>query len=384
MQNFELNQHGENVSVSFIRDSETLKELSQQWLEREVIAMDTEFDRTNTYFHKLSLIQIYDGEQIWFIDTLEFEDLSELKPVIESESLIKVFHSCSEDLEALFNSYHFQCNSIFDSQIAASFCDMGISLGYLRLIELFMGISLDKEQTKTDWMQRPLQEEQLIYAAQDVQFLLPAYYKLRDQLLEKGFFDYVMEDTASVFEAVSSPENFDQFYLRIKGTFRLNAKQTNRLKYLASWREQLARLKNTPKTFIFRDNQLLDICQKNNPKMSDLLEAGCHRASIRKYGAELLAMIDNADSIAEEYWPTPVKAFHKIQNGKSMLKRIRDIANLVADENRIPQDVLSNKRLLEYYIMQQMHLAVRPNRFWNEWRKELLSTSFEQVFASPH
>ncbi|MRX26805.1 HRDC domain-containing protein [Kangiella sp. HZ709] len=379
MQDFKLSEHDENVSVSFIRDTETLSRLCSEWLSKEAIAVDTEFDRTNTYFHNLALIQINDGQQIWFIDPLELKDVSPLKSVFESETLVKIFHSCGEDLEALFNKYHFKFNQIFDTQIAAAFADMGPSLGYLRLVELISGVSLDKEHTKTDWMQRPLQQEQLIYAAQDVQFLLPSYYMLRDKMLELGTFEYVIQDVDSMFEAVSAPENYDSYYLRMKGIFRLDAKQTNRLKHVASWREQLARLKNIPKTFIFRDPQLLEICQTPNPKMSDLLAAGCHRASIRRYGAELLATITQADLVNPELWPEPVKAFHKIPKAKELSRQLKALANQVADKNDIPQEVLTNKRLIEYYIMRNMKLDVRPNRFWNDWRKTLLSEAFEAV-----
>ncbi|NVJ68210.1 MAG: ribonuclease D [Gammaproteobacteria bacterium] len=384
MQDFNLQEYGEEVAVGFINDIATLEQLAEQWLTREAIAIDTEFDRTNTYFHNLALIQIFDGDQIWFIDPLKLKDLSSLAPLFENNELIKVFHSCSEDLEALYNQYQFKFNAVFDTQIAAGFLDMGLSLGYLRLVELISGVSLDKEHTKTDWLQRPLTQEQLVYAAQDVQFLLPAYYKLRDGLLEKGLMDCVLQDAASMFEAVSSPENYDQFYLRIKGAFRLNAKQTNRLKQIASWREQIARLKNIPRTFIFRDNQIIEICQAESPKTSDLLAAGCHRASIRRYGTDLLALIENADQVPAEHWPEPIKAFHKIRGAKLMAKNIKAIANQIADENSIPQDALSNKRLIEYYIMLKLKHEVRPNRFWNSWRKQLLQPVFEQYFAENH
>ncbi len=381
MQNFKLEDHGETISVEFIRDFPTLKNLCQQWLRQEAIAIDTEFDRTNTYFHNLALIQIFDGKQIYFIDPLELSQLEPLAEVFESFELVKILHSCSEDLEALFNQYHFKFNQVFDSQIAASFLDMGASIGYLRLIELMEGISLDKGHTKTDWLQRPLTQEQLIYAAQDVQFLFPVYFKLRDKLLEKGHFDYVLEDSDSIFEAVSAPQNYDDFYLRIKGAYRLNRQQLNRLKNISSWREQLARLKNIPRTFIFRDHQLLEICQRNRPRMADLLEVGCHRASIRRYGSELLALIEQADSQAAEHWPNQVLAFHKLPQAKQRVKQLKVKANQIATSEQIPEDVLSNKRLIEYYVQLKMKQTCRANRFWNDWRKKLLVDTFEQTWA---
>ncbi|WP_251359868.1 ribonuclease D [Kangiella sp. TOML190] len=377
MENFKLQEHGESLKVKFIRNVANLSELAEQWLQQEVIAVDTEFDRTNTYFHNLALIQLYDGNKVYLIDPLELQDLSPLKAVFASKTLIKTLHSCSEDLEALFNSYQFSFNSVFDTQIAASFAGFGLTLGYSNLVDITQGLTLDKQQTQTDWLQRPLSQEQLTYAAQDVQFLLPAYYQLRDKLLIAGHFDFVIQDAQSVFEAVSCPENFDAYYIRVKGAFKLNAKQLNRLKLIVSWREQLARLNNIPKTFIFRDHQLVEICLKAQPKTSDLLAVGCHRASIRRYGSELLALIEQADKMPPDEYPEPIIAFHKLPQAKPIVKQLKQKAAIIAEQESIPAGVLVNNRLLEYYVSLKLKKPNRPNRFWNKWRKSLLSEAFE-------
>lgn len=113
MSRFELDHHSELVAVEKVTSEQRLEELCQSWLEQDVLAIDTEFDRTNTFFHKLALIQVYDGDEIYLIDPLVIDDLSAFGEVLKKESILKVLHSCSEDLEALHNSYGFPMSSVF-------------------------------------------------------------------------------------------------------------------------------------------------------------------------------------------------------------------------------------------------------------------------------
>ncbi|AOE49892.1 Ribonuclease D [Kangiella sediminilitoris] len=377
MHRFELDHHSELVAVEKVTSEARLEELCQSWLEQEVLALDTEFDRTNTFFHKLALIQVYDGEEIYLLDPLQLKDLSALGKVLSDASVLKVLHSCSEDLEALHNTYNFPINSIFDTQIAAALVGLGPMLGYGNMVEQMLGLTLDKEHTKTDWLKRPLSEEQKVYAAQDVQFLLPCFYKLRESLLEKGHYGFVLEDTESIYQAITHLEDFEHAYLKVKGAFKLKPSQLNRLRKVAAWREQLARREDIPKTFIFRDHHLLDICMESKPTTSFLLKIGCNRGSIRKYGAELLNLIAEADAESKTLWPEAIPAFHKLPGAKQKLKALKVVASTIAKENDIPEEAISSKRLLEYYIKTKQGFITRPNHFWNSWRRELLEPAFK-------
>ena len=378
MSRFELDHHSESVAVEKVTSEQRLNELCQSWLKQDVLAIDTEFDRTNTFFHKLALIQVYDGDEIYLIDPLVIDDLSAFGEVLKQESTLKVLHSCSEDLEALHNSYGFPMNSVFDTQIAAALTGLGQMLGYGSMVELLLGLTLDKEHTKTDWLVRPLSEEQKIYAAQDVQFLLPCFYRLREKLLEKGHYGFVLEDTQSIYQAIAHLDDFDHAYLKVKGAYRLQPKHLFRLQQTVAWREQLARDKDIPKTFIFRDHHLLEICQHPKPSTGLLLQLGCNRGSIRKYGSELLSIIAQADKSDSSEWPQPVLAFHKLPSAKQKLKALKQEAQQIAEAYDIPEQALTSKRLLEYVIQTDLGVMSRPNQFWNGWRKELLQKQFEQ------
>lgn len=379
MDNFIHEEHGEKLAISFIRDENHLAKLCESWLELDAIAVDTEFDRTHTYYHNLALIQFFDGKTAYFIDPLEFTQLSALKAIFESETLIKVFHSCGEDLEALFNAYGFNMSAVFDTQVAAAMLNIDQALSYSNLVAQTLTIALDKEHTKTDWLQRPLTKEQLVYAAQDVQFLLPAYCKLRDRLLAQGSFDYVLDDGESAFDTIAKPAKDMTYYLRVKSASRLNREQLNRLQHICSWREQLARDNNMPRTFIFRDNHITELSTIKAPKASDLVQLGCHPVSIRKYGATLLEVIAKADEKDEKHWVKPVPAFYKLPKSKQLLQDLNKAAKKISQEADIPMYVLANKRLLEFYLLSTLDIPCRVNHYWKRWRKDLLAESFECI-----
>ena len=133
--------------------------------------LDTEFMRERTYYPRLALVQVHDGEHIRLIDTTRV-DPPALVPLFAERPLI--MHACSEDLEALASFAGAYPERVRDTQIAAALTGEDMQVGYQRLVESRMGVSLAKGATRTDWLKRPLSEEQLLYAEDDVKYLAGA------------------------------------------------------------------------------------------------------------------------------------------------------------------------------------------------------------------
>ena len=60
------------------------------------------------------------------------------------------------------------------SRHAVGECYIGenYSLSYAKLVEQNLGLQVDKQQTRSDWLQRPLSDDQLHYAVVDVEHLV--------------------------------------------------------------------------------------------------------------------------------------------------------------------------------------------------------------------
>ena len=162
---------GNGSHIHLIEAQQEFEELCSKWRSEKFLAIDTEFIRTNTFYPKLGLLQIADTNNCYLIDPL---CISEWSPFAQLLNLDIEFciHSCSEDLNLLHTSISMMPREIFDSQLAAAFLGLGYSLSYQGLVKLLLGEEIPKDETRADWLKRPLTDTQLQYAANDVSYLL--------------------------------------------------------------------------------------------------------------------------------------------------------------------------------------------------------------------
>ena len=124
---------------------------------------------------KLALLQVNDDEEIYLIDPMMIEDLNEQASFLKSDKVTKVLHSCKEDIEAIFTWTGEQICNVFDTQIANSFLGYEHSISYQNLVKEKFDVSLEKKETRSNWIRRPLTESQLKYATLDVEYLIRIY-----------------------------------------------------------------------------------------------------------------------------------------------------------------------------------------------------------------
>ena len=179
---------------TFIESIEDLAFLNQELLTKPHVGVDTEFRRTTKDNMKLALLQVNDGDEIYLIDTIAISDPKDDASFLFSESVIKIFHSCKEDLEAIYAWTNKEMINIFDNQIANAFLESDYSIGYQGLVEKRLGIALDKKETRSNWIRRPLTDAQLKYAALDVEYLIHLYEEQKEQLLKSSKLNWLNQD----------------------------------------------------------------------------------------------------------------------------------------------------------------------------------------------
>ncbi len=169
---------------TFIDTIEDLAYLNEELLQKPYVGVDTEFKRTTKDNMRLGLLQVNEGEEIYLIDTILITDPQEHCSFLFSDSVIKIFHSCKEDLEAVFSWTGKKIANIFDTQIANAFLNGDYSIGYQGLVQKELDIVLEKNETRSNWIRRPLSDSQLKYAALDVEYLIHLY-KLQEKELSR-------------------------------------------------------------------------------------------------------------------------------------------------------------------------------------------------------
>ena len=344
-----------NESYILVEDELTLNELCATWRDSSFLAMDTEFIRTSTFFPRVGLIQLNAGAGNYLIDPLRISNWDSFCKLMNNQSITKIFHSCSEDLQVFMTAMELLPEPVFDTQIAAAFLNQGFGNSYQSLVQNMLGIDLPKGETRSDWLQRPLAEKQCHYAAQDVAYLPEIYQQLHGALLETGRLEWFMEECNSLRTLYRKElsSDFSDYYLAIRGAWQLDARQLNILKHLAQWREHRARKRDKPRNWIVKDKSLLDIARLAPATLEELGTIDEINANFLHHeGGEILSLIAIASSAADadlpELMPRPLEG-----KTKTRLRQGQKFIEGKALELNMPVEMLIRKRWL-ITILQNM------------------------------
>jgi len=185
---------------TFIDSIDDLSYLNQELINKPYLGVDTEFRRTTKDNMRLALLQVNDEEEVYLIDSILIEDPGEHVSFLFSDSVIKILHSCKEDLEAIYSWTGKEMTNIFDTQAANSFLDGDFTIGYQGLVKQELGINLNKNETRSNWIRRPLSDSQLKYAALDVEYLIHLYKLQKEELSKTSKLDWLDQDIKRLSE----------------------------------------------------------------------------------------------------------------------------------------------------------------------------------------
>ena len=185
---------------TFIDSIDDLSYLNQELLKKPYLGVDTEFRRTTKENMRLALLQVNDGEEVYLIDSILIKDPGEHVSFLFSDTVIKILHSCKEDLEAIYSWSRKEMTNIFDTQLANSFLGGDFTIGYQGLVEQELGINLNKNETRSNWIRRPLSDSQLKYAALDVEYLIHLYKLQKEELSKTSKLDWLDQDIQRLSE----------------------------------------------------------------------------------------------------------------------------------------------------------------------------------------
>lgn len=361
----------------WIREPKHFEECVNTWLAMDHIALDTEFERRNTFYAKPGLIQIATLENTYLIDPLALQDLTPLKRVLEANNVVKVMHSISEDVDLLAHETGAVFQRVFDTQIAAALTGIGYALGYQKLVEACLGVELDKSETRSNWLQRPLTDSQIKYACLDTEYLLKLYPKLFAELEQKNLIDAVFEETDQLVAQNKLAQTSENAHLKLRGGWHLSIPQQKQLAYLIAWRDSTARTRDLPKSWIFSDNVLLHVVEKPPRSTKDLNRIkDIKHKSVRLHGPALMEEIE----ASHRYTPEHFQAIQKpIRGGDQQhTKAIKKIVNRISQEEAIEPQVLCPKKLLETIVLEILQRP-RPKTLSsvNGWRAHYLSKSIQ-------
>ncbi len=340
------------IPVEPIRVEQTaeLNSLCERWQQQAAIAIDTEFMRSTTFYPEAALFQVGDGQGCYLLDPLAIDDFSAFRALMLNPQVTKVMHSCSEDLEVFQTFLQVVPKPLFDTQLAAAMVGQGFSLGYAPLVERLLGVAIPKSETRSDWLQRPLSQPQLHYAALDVAYLLVVYALILKQLKAAQRLHWVQEDCAAIVEQAEQGTDPEQLYLKVKLAWKLNRQQLAVLKTLVAWRELQARARNVPRNRLVKERALWDMAARLPTRESQLKAIeGIPPRVIRAQAEELLEMIAQASELPEEQCPALLPPPLTPAEGQ-VFKQLRGRVREIAESLQVAPEILVRKKDLEELV----------------------------------
>ena len=340
--------------MHYIKETNHLNELCSKLNKSEFLSIDTEFIREKTYWPKLCLIQVFNGEEKIIIDPLAKDiDLKSFFEILNNKEIVKIFHSGRQDIEIFYNLTKKIPQNIYDTQIAAMVCGFGDSIGYENLVSQLLGKKIDKTSRLTNWSNRPLSKKQINYAISDVTHLFEIYPIIRDKIISNKRENWLKEEIKILISKKTYELNPNDSWKRLKYR-NLSKNSIGVLIELAKWREIKAQKKDVPRGNVIRDDAIYELCSAQPKNIEDLnnLRSFNRKGGLRKeFAEEILSAIEKGKSIKKEKLPK-IKPPKRLPMGiSSKVSILKILLDNISEEYGVAQKLIANKNDLQELVL---------------------------------
>ncbi len=360
----------------YVTDQSALETLCLTLKQSSRLALDTEFVGEDTFVPRLELIQVATATTAAVIDFPAVQakgSLDAFWELICDTKIEKIVHAGRQDLD-LFATHAGQIpKPFFDTQIAAAMVGYGAQVAYANLVQRLHGTKLAKAHTFTNWSARPLSDDQIAYALEDVEFLLSIHTHLQDRLSSLGRLEWVGEEFARLETAVGEKSREPQErYQRIRGWDTLKPKGAAVLRELAAWREAEARRRNVPRGRVMRDEVLLQLARHPPKSVSELRGLrGVHSSEVDRHGEQLLGTITSALALPPTSWPEVPRERKPDPESTGIVELLQAVLKARAAEEGIAPTMLATSSDLQTLVEAKQNRATLDVPILRGWRRQL-------------
>jgi ribonuclease D len=343
------------------------------------LGIDTEFMGEGRYRPLLCLVQVVvmdeSGESdITVLDPLDGPgfDPAPLAEVLADPAVEIVFHAGRQDVAILRRCWDTTITNIFDTQVAAGFAGLRAQLGYEPLLNEVLGVRLQKSASFTKWDARPLSEEQVHYAREDVLHILQLAEKLQARLQEMGRLEWAVEE-CRFLESINDDRDLDVLLEKLPRAGGLDPGVRAIARELLVWREDTARETDRPVSSVLQDAALVEIAKRKPRSMDRLTQIrGIHEGTLRRRGKAIIEAVERGRElppIASEFERGPAPSVDDaplIALGESLV-RTR------AMEAEVAYELLAARADLQKIVVAVREGTEEPAvRTLEGWRREVV------------
>lgn len=329
----------------------------------DFIGLDTEFMREKTFFAELCLVQISTQSSIYCVDPLGTADMNLFWD--KAMQTPWVVHSARQDIEVIYQAAERMPSGLFDTQVAAGLLGYAPQMGYANLVSELFNVEIPKSHTRADWSRRPLADAVLQYAAEDVEYLLPAREILAEKLDKLGRLHWADEDSALLLDPKLYDIDPQAAIKRLKGARNLRGRRRSAAARLAAWREREALRANRPRQWIARDSMLMDVAASLPESITELENiADMPSGLLRRSGKRLLEVVAESAADKNNHQPPPAPS----EAQKALLKKMQKEVVSRAEALGLAAETIAPKKELSAAIVD----GEQDSRVFSGWRREVV------------
>ena len=247
------------------------------------LGIDTEFMPEGRYRPLLCLVQIAVGDEVVVLDPLDgLGDPAPLAAVMADPDVEVVLHAGRQDVAILRREWQTSFTNVFDTQVAAGFAGSSAQAGYTGLLHDVLKIRLAKSASFTRWDARPLTPEQVRYAREDVEHLLPLADEIQRRLTGRGRLEWAREECRAIADATDQRDP-DEVWRRLPRISGLDPRESAVARELAAWRERVAAAEDRPVGAVVRDPTVVELA-KRQPRSVRTSGSACLRREATTIG----------------------------------------------------------------------------------------------------
>ena len=353
-----------NQSINTITSKEALSKLISNALSKNHLSIDIEGNGFFRYPERVCLIQVSFDNQAHIIDPLAIDDLMELRKIFENTDITKIFHAGDYDIRSLNRDYSFTFKNVFDTSIGAAFLGSE-KLGLDAILYEYVQVEIkkDKKFQRSDWTIRPLPDESIEYAADDVLYLSETRNVMEKRLSELSRLDWVKEECTRLSQIKFQPKNETNAFFDVKGSIDLNPRSLAVLKCLYEFREDEAIGKDRPPFKIISDSVIVEISREPHQNFSEISGIGswANRPNLQR----LKEVVEKGMDMDPQYRPQKNK-----QRLKGITNKEREKANIRLKQLKEWRKNLGQELKLDPSLLWPTSSLARLSRFPESFEEE--------------
>lgn len=374
----------DDIPELYVETSSELQVLIDHLAAAPRVGIDTEFVRDRQYTPVLEVVQVATDNVLAVVDYRRLRDISPLLEILNTDAILKVIHAGQQDIEIFYELTQQVPDPLFDTQVAAAILGIGSQVGYANMVDQLLGVTLDYKQTLTNWSQRPLTDQQMAYAFDDVRYLLPLHSELQKRLDATDRLSWFIPEMAKHTDVVrfAHPDPHD-VWRKISGISRMSARQLAVLREVAEWRERVARRHNRALPFIASDGALKRLAREQPRSVTQLRRVrGLRSWGVERYGDEIIAAIARGRETPDDDLPAYERGARPLTEEEAALVNVLEKwVQMRADEENLDHEVLATREDLRALVVANGDADEENTQLLNGWRRNVIGEELRALVA---